>query len=228
MKKALTLCAIMIACSSCSQSVAIIQKKFQKLQDSIITRANALWSGSGFENNVVVTAREFYADDNDDFITLLDEQEGAIASDFYAEQYIPQSSITPGRSEKVPSIASFTRPLSSLAGIFTKIYFNTDQYYPKSDQDLVNLKKIAKYLKAHPNTYVFIEGHCDKRASEEYNLALGTKRANRIRTMIIQYGGNPSNLFTISYGKERLASYGNTKSAHAQNRRVGFKIYTRE
>ena len=56
-------------------------------------------------------------------------------------------------------------------------------------------KNIAAYLRANPNTYLFIEGHCDER-QEAYNLAL-IHRANAVRNLLIQEGVNPNHIFTI-------------------------------
>lgn len=193
-----------------------------------MTKASNLFRQEEEHPSLIVTASEFYGSLEDEFIPLIEEENNPLPSDILSQQYIPQPAITPGRDTFIPSIQSFKNPGSSIASIFQKLYFQTDQFYPKDTNSSESLQKIAKYLKKHPNTYVFIEGHCDKRASESYNLALGTKRANKIRTMIIQYGANPNQLFTISYGKEKPISKGNSKSDFAKNRRVAFKIYKKE
>ena len=218
----------MFMCSSCSQSIAILGRKFNKLNQSIMTKAASLWYDEDMEPNLVVTASEFYGSSEDEFIPLIDEEHNFTPSDFYAEQYIAQSSITPGKDMYIPSIQSFRNPDSKNKSIFQKIYFQTDQFHPKDASAKNSLKQIASFLKRNPNTYVFIEGHCDQRASESYNLALGTKRANKIRTLIIQYGANPNRLFTVSYGKEKLASNASTKASYAKNRRVAFKLYSKD
>jgi peptidoglycan-associated lipoprotein len=86
---------------------------------------------------------------------------------------------------------------------------------------------MAAYLKQKPNTYIFVEGHCDEKGPQSYNLALGMRRANTVRNYLAEQGVNPNNIFTISYGKERPASLENSDSAHAANRRAQFKIYSR-
>ena len=86
---------------------------------------------------------------------------------------------------------------------------------------------MATYLKRHKNTYIFIEGHCDERASEAYNLSLGTRRANYIRNVLIKYGVNPQQIYTASYGKERPEELGHGQKVWAKNRRVAFKIYNK-
>lgn len=70
---------------------------------------------------------------------------------------------------------------------------------------------------------VQIAGHCDERGTQEYNLALGEKRALAVREYLIRRGVDPKRLFTISYGEEQPAAVGNTEEAYAQTRRVEFR-----
>jgi peptidoglycan-associated lipoprotein len=84
---------------------------------------------------------------------------------------------------------------------------------------------IAAYMKNHPNVYVSVVGHCDERASEAYNLALGTRRSNYVRTLLIQRGVNKERVHSSSYGKEQPVDLGHSPSAWARNRRAEFKIY---
>jgi peptidoglycan-associated lipoprotein len=66
---------------------------------------------------------------------------------------------------------------------------------------------------------VTIEGHCDERGTREYNLALGERRANSVKNVLIALGIPAQRVSTISYGKERPAVVGSTEAAWAQNRR---------
>jgi peptidoglycan-associated lipoprotein len=66
---------------------------------------------------------------------------------------------------------------------------------------------------------VRIEGHCDERGTREYNLALGDKRANTIRSLMIAYGVDPSRIDIVSFGKERPVIAGHTDESWAENRR---------
>ncbi|MES2214417.1 MAG: peptidoglycan-associated lipoprotein Pal [Pseudomonadota bacterium] len=81
------------------------------------------------------------------------------------------------------------------------------------------LCKQAEWLKAHPSLKATIEGHCDERGTREYNLALGERRANAAKKLLVTYGVEESRLETISYGKERPAVIGNTDADYALNRR---------
>ena len=178
--------------------------------------------GKDTQSRLVSSNREFFGEGEEDFIPLNDQD---IRSQFI-DYAVPQAKDIPGAiGGKIPGIKAFSPPSKMLATLFTKIYFHTDKYVPKSKEQLQTLKRIANYLKKHPNTYVFIEGHCDQRASEAYNLSLGTRRSNYVRNVLVKNGVNPDQLFTVSYGKERLEDLHNNESAWAKNRRVAFKIY---
>jgi len=84
------------------------------------------------------------------------------------------------------------------------------------------LSKNAEWIKSHPNVKVQVEGHCDQRGSIEYNLGLGERRANAVKTYLVGIGVPAEKLSTISYGKERPLAKGETDSDMAQNRRANF------
>lgn len=80
----------------------------------------------------------------------------------------------------------------------------------------------AAWMNANPNVNVQIEGHCDERGSVEYNLALGERRAKAVKDYLQSIGVSPSQMMTISYGEEKLLSYGDSESDHSKNRRANF------
>jgi peptidoglycan-associated lipoprotein len=80
------------------------------------------------------------------------------------------------------------------------------------------LERQAAWLRRYPNVVVRIEGHCDERGTREYNLALGERRANAVRNVLIAAGVSASRISTISYGKERPIVVGSNEEAWAQNR----------
>jgi peptidoglycan-associated lipoprotein len=84
------------------------------------------------------------------------------------------------------------------------------------------LKKIGDLLKQYGEVTVKIEGNCDERGSDEYNLALGEKRAKAAEAWLKNYGVKASQLSFISYGKEKPADQGHDESAWSKNRRDGF------
>jgi peptidoglycan-associated lipoprotein len=67
-----------------------------------------------------------------------------------------------------------------------------------------------------------IEGHCDERGSEEYNLALGDRRANAIKQYLISQGIMELRLSTVSYGEERPVCHEQTEECYERNRQAGF------
>jgi peptidoglycan-associated lipoprotein len=86
------------------------------------------------------------------------------------------------------------------------------------------LKDKAAWLKNEPLASVLIEGHCDERGTNEYNLALGERRAQSAKTFLVNMGIAPSRLSTVSYGEERPIDSGHNEAAWAKNRRAQFVI----
>lgn len=164
--------------------------------------------------------RSLFFNENDvDFISFQKQEE-------HPSHHIAQSKEIPGLpGSKVPSLLAFQDPPAHLEKMFRKIYFHTDQYLPKDASAKHSLKKIAHYLKTHPNIYVVLEGHTDERASEAYNLSLGARRSNSIRQLLIHNGISPDRIFPVSYGKECPEYLGHNEHSWSKNRRVVFKIY---
>jgi len=99
------------------------------------------------------------------------------------------------------------------------IYFDYDSYELRPDA-LKILEKSAKILKQNPTAVITIEGHCDERGTVEYNIALGERRAYSVKNYFVEYGLNPENLITISYGKEKPVDPGHDEDAWSKNRRA--------
>ena len=99
-----------------------------------------------------------------------------------------------------------------------RVFFGYDQFNLTPEaQHTLDLQ--AEWMKRYPNVNVVISGHCDERGTREYNLALGDRRANSVRTYLTALGVPGTRVTTISYGKERPAVLGSTPEAWAQNRR---------
>lgn len=86
------------------------------------------------------------------------------------------------------------------------------------------LKKKAAYLDANPGISVVVEGHCDERGTNEYNLALGDRRARSAVSFLVDLGISASRLTAISYGEERPVDPGSNEEGWAKNRRGHFVI----
>lgn len=107
------------------------------------------------------------------------------------------------------------------AGLAT-IVFDFDSYaLSQSARD--TLYNNAEYLLKKYRDKVILEGHCDERGSDEYNLALGEKRAKSVMNYLLTLGVPAEQLSVVSYGKERPADNGHTEEAWAKNRRVEFE-----
>ena len=92
------------------------------------------------------------------------------------------------------------------------------------EQDGSVLKSNASWLQAHPQTKVQVEGYCDERGSEEYNIALGAKRAQAGKDYLATLGISESRMSTISYGKELPVCTEHDESCWSQNRRDHFMV----
>ncbi|MFQ6037156.1 MAG: peptidoglycan-associated lipoprotein Pal [Candidatus Aminicenantales bacterium] len=103
------------------------------------------------------------------------------------------------------------------------IHFDFDKYYIRDDMKPI-LEKNAAWLKKWKTVQVLIEGHCDERGTEEYNLALGEKRAKSTFDYLVSLGISPSRLKTISYGKSQPLDPRHNEEAWFKNRRAQFTI----
>jgi peptidoglycan-associated lipoprotein len=109
------------------------------------------------------------------------------------------------------------------ADLAAMINFDYDQAVVRS-ADQQTLDRKAAILVANPNVKLRIAGHADERGSDEYNLALGNRRAAAAKRYLEGKGVDGSRLDVISYGEERPLNPGNDETAYAQNRRDEFEV----
>lgn len=116
------------------------------------------------------------------------------------------------------------QPVTAVAATeLEKVYFDFDSFVlSQTSRDI--LSKNAKWLQKNGRVKVQIEGHCDERGSDEYNLALGEKRAKSAMNYLVTLGVSADQLSVISYGKEKPADQGHNEAAWAKNRRDEFVI----
>jgi peptidoglycan-associated lipoprotein len=112
-----------------------------------------------------------------------------------------------------PLDPSTRRPLSRT------FYFDYDRAVLKP-ADLAALEIHAKLLRSNSDRSVVLEGHCDERGTREYNLALGERRADSVRSFLISSGVSARQIETVSYGEERPQDPGSGESAWSRNRRA--------
>ncbi|MDD2721821.1 MAG: peptidoglycan-associated lipoprotein Pal [Gallionella sp.] len=103
-----------------------------------------------------------------------------------------------------------------------QVYF-ADDTSSVQEADLPLLQAHGRYLAAHPQQQVIIAGNCDERGSNEYNLALGQRRADAVKKLLLLGGARESQIQTVSYGEEKPLAMGHDESDWQQNRRADLK-----
>lgn len=106
------------------------------------------------------------------------------------------------------------------------VRFAYDSYTLSAEAQRI-LQEKARFLKSYPQVQVLIEGHCDERGTESYNLALGDRRAFICRHYLVGLGIAPERMKTVSFGKERPLDPGHNEDAWSKNRRAHFVIQAR-
>lgn len=112
------------------------------------------------------------------------------------------------------------KPVAKKGGL-QRIHFDFDRSNIKAEYEPV-LKDNAQWMRAHEKTNVTIEGNCDERGSNEYNIALGDRRAKSAKKYLTNLGISESRLSTVSYGEERPLCTQSNESCWWQNRRDEF------
>jgi len=103
------------------------------------------------------------------------------------------------------------------------VHFDFDKYAIRPD-DAAILDKNAGWLKAHANDLLLIEGHCDERGTNEYNVALGERRAQATLNYLVAQGVATRRITIVSYGEERPQCADHTEDCWAKNRRAHFLV----
>jgi peptidoglycan-associated lipoprotein len=104
-----------------------------------------------------------------------------------------------------------------VANVGDRVFYAFDKSV-LTPEDQATLDRQAAWLGKYPNVQVLIAGNCDDRGTEEYNLALGQRRANAARDYLVARGVSAERIQTISYGKDRPTALGDNEQAWAQNR----------
>jgi len=109
-------------------------------------------------------------------------------------------------------------------GLVDDVYFDFDKADLRTEAR-EQLQRNADWLKSHAGYLVTIEGHCDERGTNEYNLALGERRANAAKDYLVSLGVAAARVNTISYGEERPVCTESTEVCWQKNRRAHFVVY---
>jgi peptidoglycan-associated lipoprotein len=128
------------------------------------------------------------------------------------------------RQHEADSLAALARAgdevRSTLAAM---IHFDLDKSNIRSD-DMGALDQKVAILQANPDLRIRVGGHCDERGSDEYNLALGNRRAQSAKQYLVSHGIDAGRIETQSWGEERPLVDGHDESAWSQNRRAEFEV----
>jgi peptidoglycan-associated lipoprotein len=129
------------------------------------------------------------------------------------------------RSEEPKAIT--LEPVQGMAAMgaseLVDVFFEFDRADLTSEEKDI-LANNAKFLRAAPDVRVVIEGHCDERGTNEYNLGLGERRASVVKSYLVSLGVSASRVRTISYGEEKPFAAGHNEAAWRQNRRAHFEL----
>jgi len=128
---------------------------------------------------------------------------------------------TPIYADGAEELSARTDGMEIGAGQFEAVYFEYDS--PQlSPMEQGKIDSAVAYLQENPTQGIIIEGHCDERGSNEYNLALGERRALAVRAAMISQGIDGARITTRSYGEEQPVAFGHDDSAWRLNRRAEF------
>jgi peptidoglycan-associated lipoprotein len=130
-------------------------------------------------------------------------------------------------AQKEPGTAEITKSEEAEAagqeGVFKDIHFDFDKYNIQ-DSSRSELKAVAAWMRKNSSAKLSIEGHCDERGTNEYNLALGDRRAKAVKDYLMSLGVSSSRIETISYGEEKPLCTEHTEECWAKNRRAHFVV----
>ncbi len=121
--------------------------------------------------------------------------------------------------------ARFEDTLQAVTGVqFPPVYFGFDSYVlPPSE--IIKIEQVAQHLQQNVTHVLVVEGHCDERGSNEYNLSLGENRAQTVRSHLVNLGITADRIQTRSYGEEKPAVVGSGEQVWQLNRRGEFALF---
>jgi len=140
-----------------------------------------------------------------------------------AKQVPSKTTPTKTQASSLEALQKGTLGKAAEEGPLRDVNFDFDRYDVRPDMREI-LKGHATWLKANPQVKVEVEGHCDERGTNEYNLALGAKRAESVKRYLIDLGVSPDRLSTISYGEELPICKEQNEACWAKNRRAHFVV----
>jgi len=142
------------------------------------------------------------------------------------KQQEPVKQVEPVKQEapKPAPVQEASAPKAAEAVVLETVYFDFDKSDLRQDARDALSKNAEALLKKVADAKIKIEGHCDERGTDEYNLALGDRRAKSVAKYLATLGVNVERISTISFGEEKPAVQGNDEAAWSKNRRAEFVI----
>jgi len=132
-----------------------------------------------------------------------------------------------GSARSISAVEALSRGVAAVTppgAALQDVYYEFDSINLRNDAE-ATLKQNADWMKANPSARVEVEGHCDDIGSDEYNLALGAKRAQIAKDFLVSEGVATDRLVTISYGKEAPACFDRSDECRVKNRRARFVVF---
>lgn len=154
-------------------------------------------------------------------MTDLSSEEAELAKD--ADKTTKKTKPAEKDASGKPVLYGDTTGISVGDDVIIDVLFDFDRYSIKPE-GRASLEKNAKILKEHGNAMITLEGHCDERGTDDYNIALGERRANAVYNYLIKLGISNGRMNKISYGEERPFCRESNEDCWRQNRRVHFKV----
>ena len=131
--------------------------------------------------------------------------------------FAPGEGMLPGgRFDQLP-------PVATPPGVYPVYFAYNDSAVPASESAKVGT--VASFLTGNPGVVLVVEGNCDERGTNEYNMSLGEYRAQAVRDALAAQGVDGARIQTVSYGEERPANPGHNEAAWRENRRADFSFY---
>jgi len=140
----------------------------------------------------------------------------------FGKQPAPAAPVNTDTARVAPVVAQPQQGSKGPQNVAHIVYFDFDSYTVRAS-DRAILESHARWLRDNPQQSLVLQGHTDSRGGIEYNLALGQKRAQAVRSDLQLLGVPQQRLEAVSYGKEQLADPGSSDAAHQRNRRVEFE-----
>ena len=151
-------------------------------------------------------------------------QDSIAAAQAEADRLAREEADRVARQREADSLAALSRSSEEVrTTLATMIHFDLDQSRVRPD-DMGALDAKVAILQANPDLRIRVGGHCDERGSDEYNLALGNRRAQAAKQYLVSHGIDASRIETQSWGEERPMVDGHDEGAWSQNRRAEFEV----